>query len=316
MSKLFKLKEWLTIREAANHLSGVLQENLTENEVLGLGISKHLRLSVHFPYHMPVRKGKIKPVDAARKFKLSDLDIVGIKEFINTINPDAIIPYDEKRLHDDIYLGARIGYDEILDFEEKITTIKGTFDLLNWIGLKPQECLSFSKNAQSLLSITLKEGICVQSVENEEIYQLQDHYECEIGSPKEVLEKDDLNVDNYCPMIGLPQNSILVIRTAAVREFEQSLQDETEASQNQQKLFKGISNNSFLEAVGLMAKLIAEHDGSYKKQDGQLNSQAIADLVQTEANKLLGGKFTEKHKGLSNLNKVITAGIDEINKQI
>lgn len=100
-------------------------------------------------------------------------------------------------------------------------------------------------------------------------------------------------------------------------EFEESFKNASDQRQEKQnKVFKGISNDSFLEAVGLMAVIIAEQDESYKKHEGQLNSKAIADLVQSKANSLLGGKHKDKHKGLSNLNKVITAGIDEINKHI
>lgn len=114
-----------------------------------------------------------------------------------------------------------------------------------------------------------------------------------------------------------PSIEDIFVNIDELTEFEENFKNIGDRGEEKQiKIFKGISNNSFLEAVGLMAKLIAEQDESYKKHDGQLNSQAIAELVQSEANSLLSGKFKEKHKGLSNLNKVITAGIDEINKQI
>lgn len=114
-----------------------------------------------------------------------------------------------------------------------------------------------------------------------------------------------------------PSIEDIFVKIDELTEFEENFKNSSDQCQEKQtKIFKGISNNSFLEAVGLMAVLIAEQNESYKKHEGQLNSQAIADLVQSKANSVLGGDFKEKHKGLSNLNKVITAGIDEINKQI
>ena len=46
MSKLFKLKEWLTVPDAAQHLSGVFGEPVTEADVLRLGLDGHYKLSV------------------------------------------------------------------------------------------------------------------------------------------------------------------------------------------------------------------------------------------------------------------------------
>jgi hypothetical protein len=99
-------------------------------------------------------------------------------------------------------------------------------------------------------------------------------------------------------------------------EAAQCRQNQTEIPSLANKLFKGISNSSFLEAIGIMAMLIAEQDESYKKPDGKLTPEVIAKLVQAEANKLFNDDESETHKGLSNLNKVIKAGIDEVNKKI
>lgn len=47
-SNLEKLREWLTIPEAARHLALVFGEDVTEAAVLRLGLSEHLKLSVQF----------------------------------------------------------------------------------------------------------------------------------------------------------------------------------------------------------------------------------------------------------------------------
>lgn len=48
MSKLFKLKEWLTLNEAANHLSSVFGEQVTIADIYRLALDNHIMLSVNF----------------------------------------------------------------------------------------------------------------------------------------------------------------------------------------------------------------------------------------------------------------------------
>lgn len=59
MSKLFNLKEWLTLADAAQHLAIVFGEDVTEADVLRLGLDGRLRLSIHFVNHARARCGKI-----------------------------------------------------------------------------------------------------------------------------------------------------------------------------------------------------------------------------------------------------------------
>jgi hypothetical protein len=48
MSKLFRLREWLTLPEAARYLSGALSEQVGEADVLRHGLDGQLKLSVFF----------------------------------------------------------------------------------------------------------------------------------------------------------------------------------------------------------------------------------------------------------------------------
>ena len=56
-SKLFKLKKWLKIPEAAKHLSVMFDEEVTEADVLMLGLDRHLKLSVNFVNHTRAKRG-------------------------------------------------------------------------------------------------------------------------------------------------------------------------------------------------------------------------------------------------------------------
>lgn len=56
-SKLFRLKEWLTLAEAANYLSTIFGESVCVADVLRLGLDRHLKLSVNFVNHATARRG-------------------------------------------------------------------------------------------------------------------------------------------------------------------------------------------------------------------------------------------------------------------
>ena len=51
MSKLFKLKEWLTLDEAANYIAASIGEDVYEKDILRLVLDKHLTLSVDLVNH-------------------------------------------------------------------------------------------------------------------------------------------------------------------------------------------------------------------------------------------------------------------------
>jgi hypothetical protein len=69
VSKLFNLKEWLTLYDAARHLSIVFGEEVTQADVLRLALDKRLTLSVDFVNHANARKGKLIPIEQC-KFRI------------------------------------------------------------------------------------------------------------------------------------------------------------------------------------------------------------------------------------------------------
>ena len=63
MSKLIKLKKWLTLEEAAEHISNQLSEKVTEADLYRFAIERHLQLSVHLVNHVMARKGRLQKVE-------------------------------------------------------------------------------------------------------------------------------------------------------------------------------------------------------------------------------------------------------------
>lgn len=64
--KLFNLKKWLTVTDAARRLSIAFSEEVTEADVLRLALDGHLRLSVHFVNHANARRGLVGPITEAQ----------------------------------------------------------------------------------------------------------------------------------------------------------------------------------------------------------------------------------------------------------
>jgi len=76
-SKLFKLKQWLTLPEAAKHLSVICGEEVTISDILRLGLDKHLKLSVYFVNKTHAIPGNIVNFDDT---KLSGLTVDNLPE--------------------------------------------------------------------------------------------------------------------------------------------------------------------------------------------------------------------------------------------
>jgi hypothetical protein len=75
MGNLFKLKEWLTIPEAAKHLAVLFGEKVAKSDVLRLALDGHLKLSVNFVNETLANTGKIVPISEARvseEFTITD----------------------------------------------------------------------------------------------------------------------------------------------------------------------------------------------------------------------------------------------------
>ena len=68
MSKLLKLKEWLTVPDAARYLSILLEEEVSEADLLRLALDGHLTISLLFTHPNPALCGKIITVDDTSKF--------------------------------------------------------------------------------------------------------------------------------------------------------------------------------------------------------------------------------------------------------
>ena len=247
MGKLFNLKEWLTVADAARHLSIVFSENVTEADVLRLALDGHLRLSVNFVNHANARLGKVIPLSEAKTMP--------------GLFSEGEDPYD-------VVLAIRMNEHDFLELNKEIVSLRDVWDL-PMIG---SESLDVEHKYQQLtggpeVTLTCLEGTFVQRTSGG-ICQLQESYDenqyqrgskahlreleehiarnnIEPSKAQELLEqhkeerkkflakrkeKKDSGKDseNYFPAGGLPTDSVLVVRTAALREFQDAMSDATD----------------------------------------------------------------------------------------
>jgi hypothetical protein len=103
MSKLFNLKEWLTIPEVARRLSTVFREEVSEADVLRLALGNKLKLSVKFVNYttaIPVKEkdgGFLCPKTIDQKYAIA---INGIYDFSDFACNSHVIEHEYHKLAD------------------------------------------------------------------------------------------------------------------------------------------------------------------------------------------------------------------------
>ncbi len=253
-SKLFKLKEWLTVPEAASHLTTMFGEEVSEADVLRLALDGHLILSVNFVNQAYGKCGKLISCD--------DKDNLP-KDFFSALDN---IP---KKLKEPILAGFKnLGPfpDHYLDLDDNLTTIEGVWDLSMLAGQKftiEHECQRLTggppvSSPFAGATFVTREGgqVCrlYQEFDEETLDELQsekgkkDHLKFYGKSLKEKIFNNEIDEkeaeklfaqreknlnqprnydDDYFPAGWcLPDDSILVVRTQALIDLQESLSSE------------------------------------------------------------------------------------------
>jgi hypothetical protein len=199
MSKLFKLKKWLTLPDAAKHLTSVFEEEVTEADILRLALDGKIKLAIQL-------------INGAYANLLNPIDISNLK-------------YKEvPALHDGTVMlpigGSvyRFG-DGVFQVIENITELyDGIWDLPLFNDLHYNAARHDLENRYQMLTggaavTTVNiDGSIIVADTNGGLYMIQALY-------------DDGDRKHYYPAGRLPEDGILVIRTDALREFEQSIND-------------------------------------------------------------------------------------------
>ncbi len=242
MSKLFKLKNWLTLEDSASHLSSVLQEPVSVADILMLGLDRHLQLSANFVNGAPAELGKL--------IKLSDAKICLIPKFFGTSPDEGLsaiaisFPQDGTREEQTAWLesnrevadsehylltiaGDRISENEVIEWEDRITSINGVWDL-SMIG---GESLDIEHRLHGLIGGPAITKVCligavVQTSDGLQHAQIMEHFSknefCKDADSKAKYPHGEPN--SYYPAGGIPSDAPVVVRAAELLRFVSSME--------------------------------------------------------------------------------------------
>ena len=207
MSKLFKLKEWLTVPETAKHLSIVLEEEVSESDVLRLALDGHLKLSVNLVNKARAKCGKVIPMEDAQYEEWP-------AELVATIPG---IPEEAKGEPVMVLQGLNIDDKRVLELDSEVVSLEGVWDL-PMIGAEQLDIEHEYQNLTGGPAVTLvnMEGAFLERTEGQ-MCQLQDSFapgEIKTRHGKKKLDR------SYYPAGGLPVDAVLVVRTDELRKFE------------------------------------------------------------------------------------------------
>lgn len=314
MSRLFHLKEWVSIADAAQYLSISLGESVTAADILRLALDGHLRLSVYLPNGATVLRGKIVThsladvVTAIAENRVpEDLDWISVpKSFAQKglaasedlsgeevplivslrVDDSRWITLDRKKIATvwELWDLPMFG-GERLDVEHEYQRITGgpsiTAETLDgafiWRGpeaicqiqedFDDNEYVSGSKAN----GMALEKRIAQDKIGKEEAKELRANFEARRKKYKEERKQKEY-CDNFYPKGGLPDDSVMVVRTAALREFEQSFV----ATQDDDKPLSSRERDTLLTLIAAMAKEGYKHDPTNKAKSAV--SEILADV--------------------------------------
>lgn len=251
-SKLLKLKTWLTLPDAAKHISTVCNEEITEADILQLVSDGHLKLSVYFVNQTKARRGNIVGREDV-EYGTFHRDFRGEVPALAVEEEGELLRYMKSLKIDD----ARF-----LNLSDEVTTIEeGIWDL-PMIGSRCQGITGKSRAVFKYLGgcvVEASDGMMYQLGENSyiklcyspiTIAQIAKLTRLELSrsnnkrkekllalrrervKSSKAIERQWLCLrDPRLTSDGLPEDSFLVLRTEVLKEFEQLMLD-SEAEEN------------------------------------------------------------------------------------
>ena len=266
MSKLFKLKEWLTLDEAETHISNVLGESFTIADIYKFALDGHLVLSVNFVNIVKAKKVTLIKKEDIKYRKVFPQNIPSMPE-----GAYANVPINAK------YPISRIYW--VKSIENKVKSLSGVWDL-PMIGTEKLSVKQlYQQEISSDIEVKVPEAMSVYVKGAEETYQLQ----LLLTMAQYREQHNNLTVNGLKPKIAdcalaYPASRldeldyVLVVRVKEVTRFIQSLED----SPQEDKPLHDKERTKLLLLFGSMLK----------KANFDLNERGIAGKIRraTESN--------------------------------
>ncbi len=229
MSKLFKIKEWLTVPEAAKHLAIVFGEEVTEADVFRLALDEKLKISVYLS--KPTKVKLVTKIPISTEFKVN----IQYGKWALCTQVDEIL-----------YLRGIVDLSMIDDANSIVEA--EYYRALNGkiIESNPGGIILF-ENDHHLYS--LQESLDILRLEDEELEMSLDQYQRKYA------------MENYIDAWCLPENATLIIRTEALRNLEDSI------NETPKKIEKPLSTTERQTLLTIIAAL-CEYSGIYPQERG------------------------------------------------
>lgn len=277
MSKLFKLKEWVSIPEAARHLSQMLAEPVNEADIYQMGLSKHLKISVYFPNTARARLGKVVPYAQVPQVELPNLSGQVTKYAQGYYLPDEDETVEIYNITEST---------PFIVFDEKVVVINGLWDL----AMMGNEKIDVEFDLQQKIGgpeVTMinMEGTFLNRPDG--TWAALQH---QFRDQKITNEdgKSTTTKGEYYPAGGLGEDCIKVIRTTELVEFQSRLD-----GGNSTKPPSSREHTTYLNIIGALLELHGQKDAA--TIDAIIEKYPTAQGLKKRT---LEGKFAEARRSL------------------
>lgn len=227
MSKLFKLKPWVTPQQALDFLALQLGETVTPLDVLQLVVERKLKISVKFDYPVPAKLGKVLPLKDVPRMELPNLNGGGTQTFL-----------------DGCCLDPKSGYTEDTPFAcfgKNIAYIEGIWDL----AMMGNEAIQVANALQGEMG-----------AKELDLLNIDGTFVCRPdGAYANLQEKLNSGNEDFYPADGLPESSILVFRPEELNRFIA----EIDGPQKSEKPLETKERNTLLTIIAALCR-DAGHD--------------------------------------------------------
>lgn len=200
MSKLLDLKKQVPLTQAAKYLARVLEEEVTESDILSFGLSGKLQISVFFVNGVNAHPCKLVPKTAPL---LTNGESLVLRR----------VPFGEEAL--DVYF-----YDESLRGLFDLPMVGGTYDFV----LNNYQKLVGGPERKIFSSKTM---YVTQGTKYYELCEWPTVEECDPVSCGIDLIPEDCQTVEYdpssCSIAPFPEDCQIVVRTSSLRDFEESI---------------------------------------------------------------------------------------------
>lgn len=234
MSKLLLLKEWITLTEAANHLTSIFNEEVSVADIYRFALSGNLVLSAHLVNHGQANLGRKKRIreagfrimpglkqDQAQMLVHITVDAFSEFEAWLSENPEMalLIAAAEPKSKLVLLDGIQLSSSDCIQLEEQVSSIDGIWDLT----MQGAERLDIEHSLQQStggpdVELTMLDGVFLCRSDGTYARLLEHFGENQYASEKaKALRFNDPNA--YYPAGRLPPDAPVVVRPQALNEF-------------------------------------------------------------------------------------------------